>query len=183
MDPQAAVRYARALLAAAQSSNSVTEAADDLEAIKVILDNRPELRKLLESPKVSRDRKRELIDKLFADRARPVTLKLLRLLVEKRREAELPLVHREFVRLKEESENKLRVHITSAVELKREELDALITKLSAQTGKTILPEVRVDPSLIGGIAVRFGDSVIDGSISGALRRLRERLVIEVLKQA
>jgi F-type H+-transporting ATPase subunit delta len=183
MDAPVATRYARALLNVARATGSLQQAEEDLEAISRLLQAREDLRRTLENPVLSRERKLELIDRLFADRARPITLRLLRLLVEKRRESLLRLIYQEFVRLREESEGILRVTILAPQEIPEDLLRSLLTKLERQTGKHIVYDFSPDPSLIGGIQVRYGDFVLDGSLGGALRRLREQIFIEALKQA
>jgi F-type H+-transporting ATPase subunit delta len=183
MDVRVARRYALALLQAAKAQQTVAEAEQDLVSISGILESRPDLREILESPKVPRDKKLDLVDKLFADRARPITLRLLRLLIEKGREREFSAVHQEFVRLREEADGVLRISITSAVPLKDAEQKGIVDLIAKQTNKRVLCEVEVDPSLMGGVRVQYGNSVLDGSVSGALKRLRERLYIDVLKQA
>ncbi|MCW5946464.1 MAG: ATP synthase F1 subunit delta [Fimbriimonadales bacterium] len=183
MDARAALRYARALLAAAQKAGVITEVEQDLEAIVAILDAKPEFKQTLESPKVTRDKKLALIDRIFADRARPLTVRLLRLLVEKNREDDFALIAKEYVRLREEAEGILHVHISSAAPLSQDQVDRIVKKIESQTGKRVVYDLDVDPTKIGGVTARYGDNVLDGSVSGALRRLREKLYIDVLKQA
>lgn len=182
MDARAALRYARALLVAAQNSGVVKEVEEDLEAIVNILDAKPEFRQTLESPKVPREAKLRLIDRVFADRARPLTVRLLRMLVEKNRERELGLIAQKFVSLREEADGILRVHIASALQIPQDQIDKIVDKIESQTGKRVVYEFEIDPTKIGGITVQYGDNVLDGSVSGALRRLREHLFIDVLKQ-
>ncbi len=183
MDATVATRYARAVLNVAKATHSIQQAEEDLEAISRLLTTREDLQRTLENPALSRERKLGLIDRLFADRARPITLRLLRLLVEKRRESLLGLIYREFVRLREESEGVLRITILAPQELPDDLLKQLIRKLESQTGKRIVYEFSLAPNLLGGIQVRYGDFVLDGSLGGALRRLREQIFIEALKQA
>lgn len=183
MEHRVATRYARAFINAALQANSLHEADDDLKVITTVLESREEFRELFESPRVPREKKLALIDRLFADRARPITLKLLRLLVEKRREDSLGLIYKEFVRLKAEFEGVLHVEIQSAVPLEESEVREITTTLANQTGKRIEFKTIVDPALIGGVAVKYGDYVLDGTVSSGLRRLREKLFIDVLKQA
>lgn len=183
MDIRVARRYAKALFEAARRHDSMREAEEDLAAIGRILVAKPELRDFLESPKVPREKKLDMVDKLFSDRARPITMRLLRLLVTKGRERELEAVHDEFNRLKEDAEGILRIEITSAVPLTEEQMSAIVNRVASKTGKKVQAVRHVEPSLIGGVRVQYGFSVLDGSVSGALKRLRERLYIDVLKQA
>jgi F-type H+-transporting ATPase subunit delta len=175
-------RYARALLVAAKKQQSVIEAQQDLDAIVQILEAKPELKEFLESPKQARDQKREMIDKLFADKARPITLQLMRLLIEKRRENIFQLIRDEYQRLREHEEGILRIRISSAQPLDENQKQSLIKRIEQETKRKVIAETEVDPQLIGGVTIRYGDFLLDGSIAGALKRLREKLYIDVLKQ-
>lgn len=172
-----------ALYEVAKKERSVEEAKQDLTSIVGIFTAKPELQNFLASPLVDREKKLDLVDKVFSDRARPITMKLLRLLIDKRRETELLAVREEFERIVEEAHGTLHVLITSAVPLDKGKLDQIVSRVAQQTGKDVIPEVEVDAKLIGGVQVEFGNSILDGSVSGALKRLRERLFIDVLKQA
>jgi F-type H+-transporting ATPase subunit delta len=70
--------------------------------------------------------------------------------------------------------------VTSAAPLSDAERDAVRERLAAMTGDTVEIETRVDPSLLGGILVRMGDRLIDGSVRGRLERLRTRLTSGVV---
>ncbi len=183
MDFRAAGRYAKALLSAAKAEGSVHEAEDDLQAITSILEAKPEFRETLESPTVTKDKKLALIDRVFSDRARPITMRLLRLLIKKNREDEISVLYREFVRLREESEGVLHLTIRSAIQLSEDEVKRIVNKIESQTGKRCAVDVEIDPNLIGGVVAQYGDYVLDGSVKGALRRLKEKLYVDVLKQA
>lgn len=183
MDLRAARRYALALFKAAQEANAVTETAEDLDAIAGLLDANRETKTFLESPEVDRSSKLEFVDKVFSDRARPLTMRLLRLLIEKNRQRELPGIQREFNIAMEDASGVMRAFIKSAVPLSQNEIDRISSLVSSQTGKKIVAEAEVDPSVIGGVSVQYGNSVLDGTVFGALKRLEEKFQIDVLKQA
>lgn len=182
MDPQVARRYAAALFTVAQKQNSVREAQDDLDAIASVFESKPEFREAFESPKIDPSKKRALLDRVFSDRARPITLRLLRMMVDKGREENLLLIRDAFTRMREEAEKVLRIQISSAYPLNEAEVRGVADRIAAQTGKRVFHETTVDPSLVGGVTVRYGDFVLDGSVAGRLRRFRERLYFDVLKQ-
>jgi F-type H+-transporting ATPase subunit delta len=183
MDLRVARRYALALFSAAKETNAVDETAQDLEAIAVVLKGNKEAKEFLESPEVDRNAKLQFVDKVFSDRARPLTMRLLRLLIERNRQKELPGIQWEYQLAMEDSKGILRAFITSAVKLSDAEFERITQRISRQTGKQVLAEAEVDPSVIGGVAVQYGNSVLDGTVSGALKRLEEKFQIDVLKQA
>jgi len=182
VNPQVARRYAAAAYQVAKRHNSVQEVQDDLDAIVQLLEAREDLREVIESPKIDRERKLKLIGSLFSDRARPITLRLLRLLVEKRREEELTLIRDAYQRIREEDQSILRIRIRSASSLSGDSVQRIADRIAEQTNMRVLPEAGVDPNLIGGVTVQYGDYVLDGSVQGHLKRLRERLYYDILKQ-
>jgi len=182
VNPQVARRYARAAYQVAKLHNSIQEVQDDLDAIVQLLEAREDLRKVIESPKIDRKRKLGLIDSLFSDRARPITLRLLRLLIEKRREEELSLIRDAYQRIREEDQRILRIRIRSSSPPSGDQVQRIADRIADQTKMRVLTEVEVDPKLIGGVSVQYGDYVLDGSVLGHLKRLRERLYYDVLKQ-
>jgi F-type H+-transporting ATPase subunit delta len=183
MDSQAARRYALALFKAAQDSNSVTEIAEDLDAIDGLLSANEEARTFLESPEVDRGQKMAFVDRVFSDRARPLTMRLLRLLIQKNRQRVLSGIVREYATAKEEASGIMRAFIRSAVPLSENETLRISKLISDQTGKEVIVEAEVDPSVIGGVSVQYGNSVLDGTVFRALKRLEEKFQFEVLKQA
>jgi F-type H+-transporting ATPase subunit delta len=83
----------------------------------------------------------------------------------------------------EDAQGIMRAFITSAVKLSDSEVERITQRISQQTGKQVIAETHVDPSVIGGVSVQYGNSVLDGTVFGALKRLEEKFQIDVLKQA
>jgi F-type H+-transporting ATPase subunit delta len=109
-------------------------------------------------------------------------MQALRLLLEKRRETDFNAIREEFVRLRREHGNVLYALVTSAKPLDPAMTDRLIAKLREKTGKTVEADFRVDPTLLGGIRVAYGNYVLDGSVRGSLNRVRDILKYDLLKQ-
>lgn len=183
MDIRIAKRYARAVFASAKQADNVRETESNLNLVCDALNSNEELYNTFLSPKISRDKKRALLEKIFSNNVNPLVMRLLKLLVNKRREDGIETIYQEFVKLRENDENIQKVSIKSAIELSQNELDELVKKLEQKTGKRIVYESSIDPELIGGVLVQYGDTVYDGSVKGALKRLREKLFYDVLKQA
>jgi F-type H+-transporting ATPase subunit delta len=100
---------------------------------------------------------------------------LLALVMRRRRVELMPAVAREFRRLYNRRAGIVEAAATSAADLDDRELAALQSRLEQMTGGKVDLTTSVDPSLLGGIQVRIGDQLIDGSVRGRLERLRSRL--------
>lgn len=156
---------------------------NDLEGVVNLIHTDENFRHLLMSPTIAREVKERVIDKAFADRVTGVTMQMLRLLLEKRRETGLELVREEFVRIRREQGKVLYVSVQSAEPLTDEQRSRLVQKLESQTGKKVEPDFGVSPHLIGGVRVSYDNYVLDGTIYGGLTRLKDALRRDLLKQA
>ncbi len=174
-DPRAASRYASALFAASQKTGQTDVVGEDLAALAGIWRSTPAMSALLTSPTVSSERKHSLVDTVFGD-ACHLTRSLLHLLIAKRREAVLPQLQLDFGRLADEAKGVVRAEASVAFPISDQETAMLAAALSLRTGKSVELKVRVDPSVIGGVTVRLQDTVLDGSVRGALERARESLL-------
>jgi F-type H+-transporting ATPase subunit delta len=182
-DKRVAKRYAQALFNAAKAADVVTAVEADLDAVANQIAKDERFRDFLLAPYVAREDKLKILDTIFSDRVTALTMAALRLMLQKRREDDLELVREEFVVLRREYQKKVHVIVTSTEMLTDTQKKRIEEKLERLTGKDIEPEFRLDPALIGGVRVQYGDYVLDGTVRGALRRLRDRLRIDVLKQS
>ena len=148
-----------------------------------LLQNDGDFRAFLLSPNRDRTEKIALFDKVFGDRITALTCRFIKLMLEKRRDEELPAIRTEFSALRRSDEGTVNATVTSAVELTKAEQKEIETNLAAKLGKKLETTYLIDPSLIGGVRVAYGDFIIDGSVRGSLTRLRESLRLDTLKQA
>lgn len=181
-DARVARRYARALFNAAKKAQIVQSVEDDLNLISAVWKNTPAFKRLLSNPAAPKDFKLDLFVKAFADRVTAMTMQFLRLLLEKGREDNLEFVRLAFQELRRHDEGVIQAVVTTTTELTEAERRKIIDKLTRASGKTIEAEFETDPSLIGGIRVAYENYVLDGSVHGALGRLKEKLIYDVLKQ-
>ena len=120
---------------------------------------------------------------LAGDKSFLVEAKFLLELAEKHREGALPAILREYVELaKEDKRNLLMADVTTALPLTASQEQALAEKLAAMTGKTIKIRQHVDSGILGGIVVRVGDKLLDGSLSHQLSVLQADLLKTPLKK-
>ncbi len=136
-----------------------------------------ELQIALEDP-VLEDARRQALLAEIAERLqiRGTALGALRVMCQRRRLAALPGLARELTRLSDEHHGVLRASVTSAAALPEPYYGTLTNKLESVTGKKVVLEKQEDPSLIGGVVLRIGDTIIDGSIRGRLSQLERRLL-------
>jgi F-type H+-transporting ATPase subunit delta len=172
---QIARAYAEALIDLAEAQGNLGRVVDDLHAVQELVDKDETFRLFFLSPRLERaDKKRILNEAIAGELDRPV-LGLLNLLVDKRREPVFDNIVQEFDRFKDIREGRLHVHVTTAKPLAEDQQADIRSKLEQATGKTILIHERVDARLLGGIIVKLGDKVIDGTARRRLDKLGKAL--------
>jgi len=169
-------RYARALLDIGREERQVRRVLSEVEQFARLFDETPALREVLEASHINRRDKQAVLEGTVAQAGfLSVTINFLRLLVDKRRINILPQILSELRRMVEELEGIERVEVVSAVSLPGTQRDFLKGVLEKQTGKRIELEEKMDPAVLGGMVVKVGSTVYDGSVRTQLSRIREIL--------
>ncbi len=175
-------RYAEALYEIASKEkvlpkykNMADRIEAELKAIETVFNENEKLQQLLYHPRITAEDKKDVLEKLFEGKISKITSNFLALLIDRRREAFFSDIVNEYVKLANAGRNIVAAQVASAVELNDKEKGKLGQALDRLTGKKVRTSYVVDPSLIGGIVVRMGDKVIDGSIKTRLATLKERL--------
>jgi F-type H+-transporting ATPase subunit delta len=171
-----AKRYAQALFNAAQDAKVLDKMETDLPLVTATLDANPELKMVLNHPVISAADKKIVIGKLFTGKVSDMLVNFMMLIVEKNREGLLDGIREIFGELLMEYRGQVRAEVFTAFELPESMKATLTQKLSAFTGKTVELSEVVDPALIGGVRVRMGDRVLDGSVHSGLARMKETLL-------
>jgi F-type H+-transporting ATPase subunit delta len=174
-DTVVAKRYAKALFEVAQAKNIVRDVEEELNGVIGVINSTPELIDFLNHPKISVGDKIELLQKAFSGQLREEVMNTLRLLIERRREAALRVLHREYVDIANEALGQADAVVTTAVALSDEEQRKVSEQFGKLTGKVIRVHNEIDPAILGGMQVRIGDRLYDGSLSGKLTRLQKDL--------
>jgi F-type H+-transporting ATPase subunit delta len=152
---------------------------DDLRSFEQALAASPELGVALASPGISRPRKRAVVDRLVKTLdLSGVVRNFLRVLIDHRRIADLSAIIDAFEKIVDERLGTLQVEVASARELKQQQQAALTRQLEVMTGKRIVLNVKIDTDLVGGLVVRLGSTVYDGSVRGQLATLGRQLISE-----
>jgi F-type H+-transporting ATPase subunit delta len=168
-------RYASALFDLAQEKGLVDQVDQEFGMVVQMADANPQLRAVVNDVLMSPEVKSDLIQKLFTGKISPLVLNFLLVVVRKRREAFFPQMYRSYLDLANEARGIVEVEVRSAVPLPEELAQTLEHKLVARLGKRVKFQTQVAPELIGGLVVRVGDELMDGSVRTRLRRMRERL--------
>lgn len=171
-------RYAKSILDEAIHTNVLDGTVENLKSIQEAYNQSSELRDLLKSPLVKGDAKLKVLIEIFGNKVNTLVKNFLALIVDNKREAYLSQIIAEFMeqynKLKEISE----LSITTAVQLKQEELVAIATKVKESLNlKNVKVNVNINPAIVGGFIVKLGDRVYDASISNKFRELRKELIL------
>ena len=167
-------RYAEAAFEIAERDGSVDAWLTALAIAEERLTS-PEAMRLLSNPAIPAASRVEVLLHLLGDDVRGAPRNLLALMVRRGRFEQLPAVSREFRRLHLRREGIVEATVTTASALGTADVEALRQRLETLTGKRVELQPLVDPELLGGVSVRIGDHLIDGSVRGRLERLRTEL--------
>lgn len=168
-------RYALALLSVAEEGQFLDETTKALESIKTILDGSRDLVHALRSPLINGDQKTRIIEAIFSGVVGEKVMVFLRLLARKKRIGQLPEIVTEFCKLLDERNGIISVEVDSAVMLTEEQSRTLVDNLASYTGKKIRMKIAQKEELLGGLTVKIGDTILDGSVLHQLQLMQKTL--------
>jgi len=175
-DATIARNYAEALLMLAQKADDLPAWGRLIDDVASAMERDDRLRRFLEAPQVSADEKNAVLSKAYEDRAPRLFLRFLQRLVMNRRQMLIPDIANEYRDLVDEVEGRIHAQVTLARDVDDEQRAEIARQLSHTLGKTVVPQVRINPNILGGIIVRVGDRVMDGSVRRRLGILRSRML-------
>jgi F-type H+-transporting ATPase subunit delta len=165
----------QALLTLAERDGSLSEVEDELFRFGRILDAEPRLEILLSDENVPAERRIELLDQVLADRARPVTRLLLEQAIRAPRKQALDEIVEELVDRAAAQRERSVAHVSAGGPLSEQQEQHLLDALGRIYQRPISLKVELDPELLGGLVVRVGDEVIDGSVATRLQKAHQWL--------
>lgn len=166
-------RYATALFELARDENKLDETADALNALEALLDESPDLTRLVRSPVFSSAEQADAMAAIAQKAGIPaLTANFLQLLCKNRRLFALRDIVAAFRALLADHRNEMTAEITSAISLSDAQTEELKAILKAKTGRDISLNKRVDPAILGGLIVKIGSRMIDTSIRTKLNNLK-----------
>jgi F-type H+-transporting ATPase subunit delta len=170
----AARRYAEAAFEVATRDDDVARWRAELDASATRLGDELAMT-ALSNPAIPIDQRAAAVTGLLEGTASQPVQNLVQLLLRRGRIEALPRVAAEFRRLDDRRQGVTHANVTSAAPLSADETRAITQRLEQSTGDRIELDATVDPTLLGGLVVRVGDRLIDGSVRGRLERLRNQL--------
>lgn len=168
--------YAEALLTLATKADDAAGWGVMLRQIADAIESDVRVRRVLESPRIPANDKYALFEQSLGDRMPALLMRWLQAVVRNRRQMLLPVIADEYDRLLDEGANRVHARLTFATQPGATDASDIATRLSSVLGKTVVPHVQIDPAVLGGVVVRIGDTVMDGSVRRRLQVMQRRMV-------
>lgn len=171
----AARPYAKAAFELADADKSYDKWSDNLQFLAAVASDQL-VQPLFSTPALRKEERAEAFLKLCEGNIDDKAANLVRVMAENNRLPLLPAVAELYEELSDEAQNIVDASVTSAYEVSAEQQEVIKKALSTQLGKKVELDCEVDPSLLGGVVIRAGDMVIDGSVHSRIAQLANELV-------
>ncbi len=171
--------YAQALLELADARGTTTQVSEDLSGLALVVEQDRTFAVYLADPSVGHTARARLIDTVFGGRVSELLVAYLKLLNEKGRLGDIRGISEAFKKLLDQRSGNIDVDVTVAQALNDYDLEGVRVQISNKLGKNANVKQTVDDSIIGGIILKIGDSLIDGSVKTQLETIQKRLVAAV----
>ena len=165
--------YASSLLEVAKTEGQVERIENELFKVARTFEGNDALRSTLTDPAIPVERRAGVVEELLGKRAHPLTTAMVSFIVSAGRAHELPAIADAFVSDAAELRSEAVAEVRTAYPLDGDQVARLADALGRATNKRVTVKVIIDPSVLGGIVARVGDTVIDGSVRSRLDQLRE----------
>jgi F-type H+-transporting ATPase subunit delta len=166
--------YARALFDAASEAGAIEPVGRDLGDFVAALAASASLRDVLADPQVDTSAKQRILAEISRE-GQPLVANTLQLLLERGRFGLVAELSEAYAALAAREADLVKVEVTSAVELTAVAREKITARVAGTAGRRVELSARVDPDIIGGLVLRVGDVIVDGSVQARIRQLRRRL--------
>lgn len=171
-----AKRYALALFQLSKEHQLLDKTEAELRVVKEVVSNTSDLTALLKSPKLSNEKKKEILTGAFSS-VSPFVLNTVKILIDRHREDNIGEMADYFIELANEEKGIAEAQVYSTRPLTDAERDAISSVFAAKVGKKALViDNIIDSNLLGGVKLRIGNRIFDGSLQGKLERLQRQLL-------
>lgn len=168
--------YAKAFLSAAEKANTTDALVDEFDGLLELLKQHPEMQKILGSNLIKHEEKLGILDRMFGGRISATLLNFLKVLSGRGRLDLLGDIHREIRDQYLILRGRFQVYVRTAAPLSPEIARDILQKIQGKLGGQPELHQSVEPELIGGLIVRVGDTVFDGSVTRQLNQVREQMI-------
>jgi F-type H+-transporting ATPase subunit delta len=168
--------YAEALVEVARGENALEHYGELLDAVAGAVESEPRVKAVLESPRVTKQLKQQILEHALEGRAPKALVKFLQSVVKRGRQGLLAEMSEEYQALVDHELGRVHAGVITAHQVDKKLAAFIADRLRAVVGKTVVPHLRTDPAILGGVVVRVGDRVLDGSLRRRLRLLRYRML-------
>ncbi len=168
--------YAETLFELASRNESVPAFEAGIQAVATLIEENADVREFIETPRISSAAKKSVLGATFEGRMPTLLVNFVKVVIDKRRQRLLRKIAGEFQNLVDEHAGRTHVEVTVARPLNETELEEVARGLSRALGKTVIPNLHVRPDILGGIVVRTGDSIFDGSVRRQIENMRRTLL-------
>ena len=175
MADQLVTGYAEALFKVVQAEGELDRVEDELFRFGKLLEQNHELKQALSDQSVDKQQREKVLDELLSDKVSAHTLGLLSFIVTQGRARQLPQILEQVSQLAADARQMVVAEVRTAVPLDDAQQAELAKSLSSATHKKVSVKVIIDPSILGGVVAKVGDTVIDGSIKHRLDQLKEQV--------
>jgi len=172
--------YARALFDAARDAGAVEPVGRDLGGFVAALAASASLRDVLADPQIDSAAKQRILVEITRD-GQPLVANTLQLLLERGRFGLVAELSEAYEALAAAEADLVKVEVTSAVELTAAVRERIAARVGGASGRRVELAARVDPHIIGGLVLRVGDVIVDGSVQARIRQLRRKLATAELR--
>lgn len=169
-------RYALALYEVAEKKGKVEEYLQEGKEIIELIKNNEDISKILKHPQISTSKKKKVFIEIFKGKINDDLLGFILLLIEKDRILYMEEKFKEMEKIYLEKQNILIAKVKTVIPLNEDQRKKLIAKLEKKYNKTIILKEKIDKALIGGVYIRIGDDVIDGSIRSKFHEIKKAVL-------
>lgn len=175
-DSTIARNYAEALFALAGKAGDLDGWGALVSELSAAIEQDTRLQNFMAAPQVSAVDKKRVIEKAFAGKLPQPMMRFVQKLIDNRRQRLLSEIAVEYGNLVDERAGRVHAQVTVSREMSDTERASIAAQLSSKLGKSVVPHLIVNPAILGGLVVRMGDTVMDGSVRKRLTSLRSRLL-------
>ncbi len=170
-----AKRYAKSIFDLSKEKNILETIHNDFNNLKTLVQESKELRLLIQSPIINSLKKLEMLKKAFSNHFHTLTLTFMDILFKRHREAILPDIVAEFIKLYQKENNITEVLFISATQLSDDFMQQVKNKAESKLNTHVIFKHKIQPEIIGGFILRFEGKEYDGCVASKLNKLKRQL--------